>query len=536
MAGSCLTFSPRTYVPEGLPRPYLGHRDSAVLPPPGDLRRDIARLVRNGATAQARELVRAAHAANPDPGTAALLEFATLYGLVGETAACAEACRQVLARDPDSFQAWYQLGIALGMQKRNAEAEAALGEALRRSPADAGALNGLGNVLREQGRLAEAETSYRAALASRPDLPAVLANLGNLLRATGRTQEATDCLQRAVALAPCDAIALLGLGRALGETGRHADERKCYEQLIACQPRSADAWAALASLCARTRKYDEGTECCQRALSLQPSHVDARVTLGFIFQRTGRTEGAMTLYREAIERDPDHPGARHLLATLESDSPPARAPASYVRALFDDYAERFDRHLLGTLGYRTPEMLGRLVRPLLPQGVQLDILDLGCGTGLAGLQFHDLARRLVGVDLSPRMIEKARGRGIYTDLLVGDMLEVMAGAPGAYDLIIAADVLIYIGDLVPLMRGVAASLRPNGLFAFSAETEREALSFVLRDSGRYAHADAYVRAESSSVGMEVEHAAETVLRKDSGRDVAGCLYIARKRADSLTAA
>lgn len=493
------------------------------------LRRDVIALIRRGATSQARERVRAASAASPAHDAQAWLEFATLHGMIGDYEACAYACRQALSQSPDLFLAWYQLGMALGIQQQNEDAEAALREAIRRSPSHAGAHNGLGNVLREQGRSAEAELSYRAALDVQPSFPAALANLGNLLRTTGRGPEALGLLQRAAALSPCNAVALLGLGRVLGEAGRLTEERKCYEQLVSCQPENAAAWAALGSVCARTGQLADAVESCERALILQPEQVEARVTKGFVLQRRGRRDDAAQLYREALARDPHHPSAGHLLATLDAEAKPARASASYVRALFDDYAERFDRHLVGSLGYRTPELLEQLVRPLLSGVSPVDILDLGCGTGLAGSRFQDLARRLAGVDLSPRMIEKARERDIYTDLRVGDVFDALDAEPAAYDLIVAADVLVYLGDLAPLMRGVARALRPGSLFAFSAETSCTTDTFELRDSGRYAQADAYVRTESERAGLAVEHTSMAVLRKDAGTDVAGCLYVLRKR-------
>ena len=146
-------------------------------------------------------------------------------------------------------------------------------------------------------------------------------------------------------------------------------------------------------------------------------------------------------FRRAIALKPDSPDWQHLLAALTGDSSPTTTPASYVRSLFDSYAGEFDAHLVDTLGYRVPELLLAAVLALAPQR-KLDILDLGCGTGLCGVHFRPHAQRLTGVDLSQPMLAKAAARGIYDSLVSADAAEFLHADNVPFDLVLAADVFV----------------------------------------------------------------------------------------------
>ncbi|OGI42646.1 MAG: hypothetical protein A2150_07030 [Candidatus Muproteobacteria bacterium RBG_16_64_11] len=168
-----------------------------------------------------------------------------------------------------------------------------------------------------------------------------------------------------------------------------------------------------------------------------------------------------------------------------------------MAALFDGYAEDFDAHLLGTLKYRTPRQLRAA-----------------------------LAGRLVGVDLSAKMLARARERALYDDLIEGELVQALAGLDERFDVIVAADVLVYFGELAPLFAAVARRLSPRGVFAFSVE-QHAAAGYALRPTGRYAHAADYVRAQADAQGLVVDYREQAVLRVDRGRDVAGEVWVLR---------
>jgi predicted TPR repeat methyltransferase len=223
-----------------------------------------------------------------------------------------------------------------------------------------------------------------------------------------------------------------------------------------------------------------------------------------------------------------NPGAsewRFHLAARGGETPKA-PPAEYVASLFDSYAERFDEHLVGELGYRGPEQLLAAVTAAAPDR-KLDIMDLGCGTGLCGAMFRPLAKTLMGCDLSPQMVKAAKNRGCYDEVLVGDIRAALADRKAQFDLILAADVFIYVGDLAEVFPLAYVALRAGGLFAFTVEAH-DGSGYVLRPTRRYAHNLEYLRGLATANGF-VEQSAETVvLRTDRGAEVRGWVVVLRK--------
>lgn len=198
-----------------------------------------------------------------------------------------------------------------------------------------------------------------------------------------------------------------------------------------------------------------------------------------------------------------------------------RSPASYVRHLFDQFAPDYDHRMLDELAYRAPDILRGLADMLVAaEPGTLDVLDLGCGTGLAGKSFTDLARRLDGVDLSPGMIAHAQHCGIYDELAVADGESFLNEKGRPYDLILAADMLVYLGDLGPLFRGAASCLKPGGLFLFTVEKSLDA-EYERGPKRRYRHSEAYLRGESARAGLEVMGLLDCSPRQDDGLPVEG---------------
>jgi predicted TPR repeat methyltransferase len=266
----------------------------------------------------------------------------------------------------------------------------------------------------------------------------------------------------------------------------------------------------------------------QRALAANPRSVDLLLTLAKLFRHMDRPDDALDAYRRVLAVDPARQDVQHMIAALSgSGAAPARAADAYVAEEFDSFAARYDEVLVGWLDYRGPEIVHRAVMAVLgaapsPQ----DVIDLGCGTGLAARVFRSMARRLDGVDLSAKMVEKARGRGLYDALAVDEIGRYLARAPQVYTLAIAADVLIYFGDLTPVFAAVAGALKPRGVFAFTVEAGGGA-PFRLTQSGRYAHDDAYVREAAEQAGFAVVRATDETVRKEKLQPVRSRCYVLR---------
>jgi len=279
-----------------------------------------------------------------------------------------------------------------------------------------------------------------------------------------------------------------------------------------------------------------------QAIEAAPAFAPAWFALGEARRQLGDVAAAEAAFRKALKIDPlDRLGAALQLERLQPSSgardaatmPPGTAMSpGYLRALFDQYAPGFDA-ALARLNYRGPERLREAVRrarPALPDHAFDDVLDLGCGTGLGGAVFRPLSRRLAGIDLSAAMIAQARSKKIYDWLETGDLIDrllVAAARREAYDLIIAADVFVYISDLGPVAAAVAAVLRPGGLFAFTVETGGGE-GVELGETLRYRHGAAHVHAALAAAGLQILELSAAVTRSEAGSDVAGLLALAAR--------
>lgn len=256
----------------------------------------------------------------------------------------------------------------------------------------------------------------------------------------------------------------------------------------------------------------------QRALRADPGHVRARYLTGLAWLAAGEADRALEIFR-ALNAD-ESPGLADAIARAKAIKGAARSDAGYVRHLFDQFSADYDARMLGQLGYAAPRILAELADLVMGSRQNLRILDLGCGTGLAGLAFKSRAARLDGIDLSPAMIEKARGRGLYDSLAVAD-LETALAAPGiAYDLILAADTLVYLGDLAPVFAAAATRLGEDGYFLFTLE-KADAGEFELGPKRRWRHSEAYVRDLAERAGLGVAGLVAAAPRSEGGNAVSG---------------
>lgn len=255
-----------------------------------------------------------------------------------------------------------------------------------------------------------------------------------------------------------------------------------------------------------------------QAMELAPGWAEGRFTLAEMLADAGQADAAAAEYSAYLAADPaDSMGAAARLTLLGAAPTPAELPAAYVTRLFDEYAPRFDAALTERLAYRGPAILKEAVTRVRP-GTFSRVFDLGCGTGLSGAAFRDMAGWLGGVDLSPAMVKKAEAKAIYDHLEAGDMTAALAAIETPCDLILAADVLVYVGELAPLFAAVRPKLA--GLFAFTVQ-RADGGDYSLGREQRYSHSRAYVERCAASAGFKVALLEETVTRQEAGKDVPG---------------
>lgn len=413
----------------------------------------------------------------------------------------------------------------------------------------------------QNGRLGEAEALYRRVLEAEQDQPDALHYLGVLSHQLGKSDVAIEMIERSLELVPENAAAHNNLGNIYKELGRFEEARDKYERVIALRPDSADSYNNLATVFRVLEMFPEAERACRRAIDLDPKHADAHHNLGNALFKLNRQEDAAESYRRSIALKPDqgsayhslaaylshngrfpeaakvlrewlvyepeNPVPQHLLAACTHENVPGRASDEFVKAHFDSFASRFDRHLAG-LGYQAPQLVADALARALGSGeCTLDVLDAGCGTGLAAPLLRPYARRLDGIDLSVPMLEKAKERGGYDRLEAAELTAHLRQLRSAYDLIVSIDTLCYFGNLEEVARGFAQALRPGGSIAFSVERiESDEEPFGLLAHGRYAHGRPYLESVLESAGFRIQEIEHGVLRQEVGNPVDGWIVTA----------
>lgn len=296
----------------------------------------------------------------------------------------------------------------------------------------------------------------------------------------------------------------------------------------------------------RANDLDSAEPLLRRAIVHDPKSGQAHELLGKLLYRQARHEEAAAVYRAWLQAVPTDPVAAHLVAATGGANPPGRACDGYLESVFGRAAPEFDA-MLASLGYRAPQLVfERAMEVLDPASVALDVLDLGCGTGLCGEWFRPLARWLVGVDLSADMLQQAHSRGCYDELIREEIGAYVNRCTARFDVITAADVFCYFGDLTAVFGAVAALLRPSGLFVFSVEelpisaAPRDDDSAVplprpsaggspsLLEHGRYAHSAQYLESILGPQGLTPAAMKPGILRFERGAPVRGLLAAAKR--------
>ncbi|MCL2647239.1 MAG: tetratricopeptide repeat protein [Phycisphaerales bacterium] len=422
--------------------------------------------------------------------------------------------------------------------------------AVELAPDSAAARHALANALKSAGQLAEAIDAYHMAIAINPNFSEAWGNLGLAFHEAHNLPSAIFAFNALLKLTPNDPLAHNALANALRDQGHYQAALDSYHRALALRPNYAIAHNNLGKLLHDLGRLPQAIEHYHLAIAADPNRSEPYQNLGIAFEKLGQTQQAIDMYRKALARGVTAPEARyHMAALIGSDAPDA-APTAHILQLFNPFAETFDDRL-SKLHYQTPQLLLNALLaatghmnsdPALrgdgaPHGnagpwltpASLDIIDLGCGTGLCAPLLKPFAKTLLGVDLSPNMIEKARQRNLYTSLITADLLPTLHAHPNFFDLAIAADVLVYFGDLAPLFTATHAALRPNALFAFSVESSPDDTDFALRPTRRYTHSEPYLRRLAAHHHFQILSLTPGTLREESAHPVPGLIAILRKK-------
>lgn len=335
--------------------------------------------------------------------------------------------------------------------------------------------------------------------------------------------------QASLVLVPGRASTLINLAAVQLRLARPADALQSADAALAAERDSVDALLHRATALAQLGRPDEALAAFQRLLAIDPRHVAAWSGSGTLLREMQRLDEAAHAFREALRHGAEGDLHDFYLASVEAGAAPPTAPKAYVAGLFDSYADEFDSHLVGELRYQAHrQLVDRLVATSGGDARYESALDLGCGTGLCGPLVRPMVGRLTGVDLSARMLDKARELGVYDRLEHADIVEFLARCEERYDLVLAADVFIYVGDLAPVFALLERAMA-RGMFCFSVEAlEGEDADLRLLPSLRYAHSRSYLVRLAGQHGFEVVAMERAPVREDQ-REVIEGLYVVLRR-------
>jgi predicted TPR repeat methyltransferase len=343
------------------------------------------------------------------------------------------------------------------------------------------------------------------------------------LIACGRAAAAVAALRARLAAGRGGLLARLTLVKALLAAGDVPGALAEARHAASLAPNVASVLAALGEALLTADALPAAIAELQRALRADPGNSRAHLLLASAWLKAGEGDKALEIL-DALEPSPE---VAAMTARAQAMRATPRCDAGYVRHLFDQFSADYDSRMLEQLAYAGPQILARLAALTMPGRAGLAILDLGCGTGLAGAAFRPLATRLDGVDLSPAMLQKARARGIYDRLLLADLETALAEDGPAYDLILAADTLVYLGDLAAVFRGAAGRLAQDGYLLFTAEA-KPGQGFELGPKRRWRHSEAYLRETAAASGLVVAGLLAASPRREAGLAVEGFAVALRK--------
>jgi predicted TPR repeat methyltransferase len=490
-----------------------------------------------------------------------LYALGILSAQLSDFQAAVDYFRQAIQYSPDNPVLYLNLGNALKTLGDYGEAISILEKAIALKPDYSAALNNLGTVYYTLNSQDIAVQYYEQALQIKPDYVDAKYNLGLALVKLQKLEEAKKIYEAILAVSPTHAAAHFQLGCLLlaqekitaaeshfllleenyphhFETqtnlatcylreGALGQARIHYQKALALMPQDTQVLFNLGVICMQLGDADAAIQYYQRALQANPDYFDAHNNIGVAFLMKQHPAFALQHFKEAQRLQPDNEAINYTVQVLSQDQRLLASPSGYIKNLFDTYADHYEIHLLQGLSYQVPQQLFDAVKAAVKSDRKLDILDIGCGTGLCGVIFKPLAKTLVGVDLSPKMLEVAAEKNIYDELVADEIVDYLNSKPQSCDLIISGDVFVYIGDLNPVLTAAHAALRAKGLLVFNTEmTEQD--DYTMNQSGRFSHHKKYLQQIAQTLGFKMINYQSVVTRQQQDNPVYGHLCVLQK--------
>jgi predicted TPR repeat methyltransferase len=372
----------------------------------------------------------------------------------------------------------------------------------------------------------QASEHWQQILKLNPHDVEALNNLGAFHLKIDQLDQAHDYFKQALHIDPKHRAARSNLACILLHLNQFQESLKHYAIYLSIEPQDPDANYNTAVALMRCGQLKNAIEYFNTTLRLCPNHIDTLCNLAAIYLKQNNPKKALDYYDQVIAQQPQHPIAQYMLSAMRQSNCPEQAPESYIKNLFDSYAHFFDQHLCHTLQYQIPNQLHDALQPYLINQ-KIKALDLGCGTGLMGKLIRLHTRHLIGIDLSKNMLQMAREKQIYDQLLEGEIIETLISMQDNFDLILCADTLVYFGALDQLFKLINKRISAHGLFAFSIEPG-ETMPYQLQPSGRYRHHPNYLQALCADLELTCLWHKTIIGRQENDQPVHSVIYITKK--------
>ncbi len=387
------------------------------------------------------------------------------------------------------------------------------------------------NVLDKLQKLSSAEESYKKAISLNPNFADAYCNLGVVEHRLEKFKDAESNLLRAINIKANFPFAYYNLGNVLRSLTRYEEAKNMYLKAIDIKNDYIEAFNNLALTFKDLGNYQEAINWNKRAINIMPNNYKAYNNLGSIYNYLGKLEDAIECYKKVSSIKPDNIDsqqlqleAQHLLSALEGKTT-SSPPREYVERLFDQYATSFENNLVNELEYNAHKLISNILINRFFDKSLGSVLDLGCGTGLVGEQISGFAKKIIGVDLSRKMIQKAKLKNVYDDLIIEDIESYLKNKNINFDVFVSTDVFIYIGDVTEIFRLIKSRNRSSGKFAFTTEHNSESDGFTLETSGRYSHSKKYIEGLCKKFNFKMIFFEKFKLRKEKGDYIYGGLYV-----------
>ena len=429
-----------------------------------------------------------------------------------------------------SLEEALQIGMQFHQRGELALASGIYDDILKAVPDCADALHYKGMIQHQVGESEAAVELISRALELVPVYPAALNNLGNVLRETGRLEASREQYRKALEISPEHVDALVNMGVVHSGLNEIAEGFKYLTKALAVDPEHAAAWHNLGNIYSQQKCYDEARSAFEKSAELAPANTKSHKEIAKVLYKSGNQKDAVKTLERLVDRHPDDAVAKHMIASFGGTEVPERASDQFVAHTFDVFSANFDASL-ARLNYTAPQLVSDELKHLTSSGRKIDILDIGCGTGLCGPLVKPLASSLVGVDLSPGMLRKAGQRKTYDSLHEAELEEFMQKSDATYDAIICVDTFVYFGKLDDAFIAAKAILNSGGHLIFTVErhTHDECSDdYRLQHHGRYSHIDQYLERSLTTTGLVVQSLTPVIPRIEFGEPVSGLLVVARK--------